>query len=255
MDMEEMEHILAALEKILQGREYDRVQAINRGPWRPLVLDSPQGLAPIIDHTLLAPNATTVDIKRICLEARTWQTYAVCVNPRHVSLAREMLAGSTVKVATVVGFPLGATGSDVKAFETLWAVRTGADEIDMVIDRGAVAEGYWRAVLDDIYAVRDAAPHPTLLKVILETASLSHEQKIMAALLSVAAGADFVKTSTGFDQGGATIDDVRLLRHVVGRNIGVKASGGIRTLQDARDMVAAGADRLGVSRTSALIGK
>lgn len=251
--MDEMDKIsqgLHEIEGVLDRDEKARIDAIDRvAPWSVSASATSKDLAASIDHTLLAPDATLAQITTLCQEARQWHTFAVCINPEYVPAAKEALAGCPVKVATVAGFPLGATASAVKAFEASWAVKAGADEIDMVINRGALKEARWRRVLDDIRAVREAVPSPTVLKVILETATLSYELKIVAALLSVAAGADFVKTSTGFDRGGATVEDVRLLRRVVGSHVGVKAAGGVRSRRDALEMVAAGADRLGSSRT------
>ena len=200
----------------------------------------------IIDHTQLAANATAAQISKLCQEARDYSFASVCVNSCHVAQAAALLKGSTVKVCTVVGFPLGAASSAAKAAEAALAVKDGADEIDMVINIGYVKDGDWKAVQDDIAAVRAACEGRTL-KVILETCLLDDDEIVKACQVSVAAGADFVKTSTGFSTGGATVEAVRLMRKTVGAGVGVKASGGIRNLETARAMVEAGASRLGCS--------
>lgn len=207
-------------------------------------------LARTIDHTLLKPEASRVQIEQLCDEARHWQTYSVCVNSVWVETCAGRLAGSGVAVCTVVGFPLGAMLSAAKAREAELALALGATEIDMVLDMGAVKSGDLARARGDIVAVATTTHSAGgRLKVILETALLTDAEKVEAARLAVAAGADFVKTSTGFGPGGATVADVRLLRETVGPNVGVKASGGIRTLADARAMLGAGASRLGLSAT------
>lgn len=209
-------------------------------------LKSPALLAHVIDHTLLKPQATYADIKRLCREARENGFYSVCVNPVFVSLCVQELNLSHVLPITVVGFPLGANTTATKVFETGKAVDDGAREIDMVINIGALKDGDETAVAKDIAAVvKSAQANP--VKVILETALLNDAEKRLACHLSVEAGAVFVKTSTGFSSGGATVSDVKLMRHAVGDKAGVKASGGIRTLQDALAMLSAGATRLGLS--------
>jgi len=205
------------------------------------------GLASLIDHTLLKPDATREDVEALCREAGRFCFASVCVNPNWVPLCREMLRGSGVKVCTVVGFPLGAHLADVKAYEARRAVEQGAEEVDMVINIGALKSRDYALVEQDIRGVVQAVPKPTIVKVILETALLTRDEKIMACSLSKAAGADYVKTSTGFGGGGATVEDVKLMRETVGPEIGVKASGGVRTRSDAEAMVAAGATRLGAS--------
>jgi len=206
------------------------------------------GIAELIDHTLLKPEATADDIRRICDEARTHGFASVCVNPYWVPLVAEELAGSKVKACAVVGFPLGANASAIKAAETLSAVEAGAREIDMVINIGELRAGDDGAVSMDIRAVVAAAHSGgAIVKVIIEAALLDDEQKIAACQLAKEAGADFVKTSTGFGPGGATVHDVELMRRTVGPEMGVKASGGIRTLEDLNAMVAAGANRIGTS--------
>ena len=205
-------------------------------------------IAALIDHTLLKPDATAADIRKLCAEARQYGFASVCVNPYWVSTAAAELAGSDVKVCTVAGFPLGASSTEVKSFETGVAMAEGAHEIDMVLNIGALIGGDHRAASEDIASVADTAHlGGAIVKVIIETALLTGEQKIAACQLVQQAGADFVKTSTGFNGGGATAEDVALIRRTVGRAMGVKASGGIRTLDDLKKMVAAGATRIGTS--------
>lgn len=207
-------------------------------------------LAAMIDHTLLKPEATPDQIAQLCYEARKHGFAAVCVNPTHVRLAAQLLRGSSVAVCTVVGFPLGATPPEVKAYEAQLALDQGASEIDMVINIGALKSRDYEMVARDIRAVvrvcRARTP-PALVKVILEAALLTDEEKIAACLLAKECGADFVKTSTGFAAGGATTADVALMRRVVGPKMGVKAAGGVRTKSEAEGMVAAGATRIGAS--------
>jgi deoxyribose-phosphate aldolase len=203
-------------------------------------------LAQYIDHTLLKPNAEENDILKLLEEARQYQFASVCINPFWVKTAAEKLSGSGVKVCTVIGFPLGATTSEAKAFETKKAIEDGADEVDMVLNIGALKSGKADIVEDDIRAVVKAA-QGRLVKVIIETCLLSDEEKEQACRLAVKAGADFVKTSTGFSTGGATVEDVQLMRKAVGEKAGVKASGGIHSKADAEAMIAAGATRIGAS--------
>jgi deoxyribose-phosphate aldolase len=210
-------------------------------------MDSRQ-LASMIDHTLLKPEATEPQIRQLCEEARKFGFASVCVNPSHVRLCAELLGGTPVRVCTVVGFPLGATLPDVKAFETQRTIADGAAEIDMVINLGALKNGQDDLVLRDIAAVVQAAhAGGALVKVIIEAALLTDEEKVHACRLAQKAGAEFVKTSTGFGPGGATTHDVALMRQTVGATTGVKAAGGIRTLQDAQAMFEAGASRIGAS--------
>lgn len=207
-----------------------------------------QALAAMIDHTLLRPDATAEDILRICREARCYGFASVCVNPYWVAPAAAELAGSGVKVSSVAGFPLGAHSTAVKAAEAEAAARAGAREIDMVLNIGELKGGNPEAVRRDIAAVVDSARGwDAAVKVILETCLLDDAQKVQACLLAREAGAAFVKTSTGFAAGGATAADVALMRRTVGTEMGVKASGGIRTLQDVRAMLTAGANRIGTS--------
>ena len=205
-------------------------------------------IAALIDHTLLKPQATGADIRRLCQEARQYGFATVCVNPYWVALAASELAGSPVPVAAVAGFPLGANTAAIKAAEAEGAILAGAREIDMVLNIGELCVGNLKAVAVDIAAVIAAArARGALVKVILETALLTDDQKIAACTLSKQAGADFVKTSTGFSTHGATVHDVALMRRAVGPEMGVKASGGIRTLEDLEAMRAAGANRIGTS--------
>lgn len=209
-------------------------------------------LAKLIDHTLLKPEATEAQIKQLCAEAKSYGFWSVCVNPTWVALAASELAGTDVKVCTVVGFPLGATTSAAKAAETAEAVANGASEIDMVINVGALKSGNTDLVRSDIEAVVKAAGGK-LVKVIIETALLTDEEKVTACQLAQQAGADFVKTSTGFSSGGATVADIKLMRETVGPAMGVKASGGIRERSSAEAMIAAGATRIGASAGVAMV--
>lgn len=211
-------------------------------------------IAALIDHTILKPDATRTDIVKVCREARQYSFASVCVNPYWVPLVRTELQGSPVKVCTVVGFPLGATSTEAKVAETAAALRAGAEEIDMVINIGALRSGDHEAVKLDIQqVVRAAHEAGAIVKVILETALLDDNQKAVASTLSKLAGADFVKTSTGFGPSGATAHDIELMRSVVGPNMGVKASGGIRTLSDLKTMTAAGATRIGASASVKIV--
>ena len=204
--------------------------------------------ASLIDHTLLKPEASEADIQKLCGEAVQFGFASVCVNPSWVKRASEFLKGSSVPVCTVIGFPLGATLSDVKAYEARRAIFNGAGEVDMVINIGALKSGDDCLVEDDIRAVADAAHENNVLcKVIIETALLTDDEKVRACLAAKNAGADFVKTSTGFSKGGATVGDVALMRRAVGSTLGVKASGGVKGIDDARAMFEAGATRIGAS--------
>ncbi|GEC92797.1 MULTISPECIES: deoxyribose-phosphate aldolase [Brevibacillus] len=199
-----------------------------------------------IDHTLLKPDATQEMIDKLCQEAREHDFMSVCVNPYWVKRSAELLAGSDVKVCTVIGFPLGASTIESKAAETRDAIANGATEVDMVLNVGALKSGDLETVKNDIAAVKQAAGD-ILLKVILETCLLTEEEKVVACKLSVEAGADYVKTSTGFSTGGATVEDIALMRKTVGPNVGVKASGGVRDGETAVAMIEAGASRIGTS--------
>ena len=209
-------------------------------------------IAKYIDHTLLAPDAAKSAIEKLCKEASEYKFASVCVNSCWVSLAADLLKDSSVKVCTVVGFPLGAMDTVSKAYEAAKAVENGADEVDMVINIGYLKSGMLDAVLEDIVAVRKAT-EGKLLKVIIETCLLTDDEKRTACELSEKAGADFVKTSTGFSKGGATLHDVELMKSVVGDRLGVKASGGVRDYATAKAMIDAGATRIGASAGIAIV--
>lgn len=213
------------------------------------------GIASKIDHTILKANATIDQVKKLCEEAKQYMFASVCVNPSYVSLASELLKQSEVAVCTVIGFPLGATTTGIKVAETMEAIENGATEVDMVINIGALKSGKMDIVKEDIESVVAAARGKARVKVIIETCLLTDEEKIKACSIAKEAGADFVKTSTGFSTGGATIEDVRLMREVVGKEMGVKASGGIRDYETAIAMINAGADRLGTSSSIAIVTK
>lgn len=203
-------------------------------------------LAKLIDHTLLSPNATSEGIARLCQEARECGFASVCVNPGWVKVATQLLEGSEVRVCTVIGFPLGATTTWTKVMETRDAITNGADEVDMVLNIGALKSGDEDWVREDIASVVKAADG-RVVKVILETGLLTDEEKVKASLLAKEAGASFVKTCTGFGPGSATVEDIALLRKTVGKQMGVKASGGVKDYETARRMIEAGANRIGTS--------
>ncbi|HUS07422.1 MAG TPA: deoxyribose-phosphate aldolase [Bryobacteraceae bacterium] len=226
----------------------DRISASDR-----LTKIDPK-IAASIDHTILRPDATQSDIQKLCTEAKRYGFASVCVNPHWVPVVARELAGSAVKVCTVVGFPLGANTTEIKKAETEAAIRVGAQEIDMVINVGALKSGDYDTVKLDIQAVVEASHRSAaIVKVIIEAALLDDNEKAMACTLSKLAGADFVKTSTGFAASGATAHDVALMRSIVGPKMGVKASGGIRTLEDLKKMAAAGASRIGASASVKII--
>src|SRR5579875_1190772 len=207
-----------------------------------------KNIAQLIDHTLLKADASKAAVMKLLEEAKQFKFASVCINPTWVKTAAEFLRDTPdVKVCTVIGFPLGATTPEVKAFETKNAIENGASEVDMVINIGALKDKQYDLVEKDIKAVVDAAKGKALTKVIIETSLLTEEEKVKACELAVKAGADFVKTSTGFSTGGATVEDVALMRKTVGPEIGVKASGGVRNLEDAEAMIKAGATRIGAS--------
>lgn len=211
-------------------------------------------IASFIDHTLLKPEAGEADILKVCAEAAEYRFKSVCVNPVWVKTAKTALKGSGVLTCSVVGFPLGATPTDVKTFEARGAVLDGADEVDMVINIAAARAGDKGALVEDITSVAEAVhASGAILKVIIETALLDDAQKVLACEAAVEAGADFVKTSTGFNGGGATAEDIALMRRTVGPDLGVKASGGVRSLADAQAMIAAGATRIGASSGIAIV--
>lgn len=209
-------------------------------------------LAKVIDHTLLKPTATRADIEKLCREALEHGFFSVCINPCWVSTAHELLKGSDVKTCTVIGFPLGANTTEAKVFEAQNALSNGADELDMVINIGALKGKDYQTVLQDIRQIR-ALGDGFILKVIIETSELTDEEKVKACQLAAEAGADFVKTSTGFSSGGATAHDVALMKKSIPAGMQVKASGGVRTQEDAQAMLAAGATRLGASSSIKII--
>ena len=256
MDTEELEQIAARIGEEIITRMGRRAPGCGStcGGSAKIVTSIDQSVARLIDHTLLRPEATRDDILRVCGEARQYGFAAVCVNPCWVPLAASELMGSAVKVCTVAGFPLGATSTESKMAETAASLRVGAQEIDMVINVGALRSGDFDTVKRDIQAVADTCHQAgAIVKVILETALLDDKQKAVACTLASMARADFVKTSTGFGPAGATAHDVALMRQVVGPEMGVKAAGGIRTLEDFRAMVAAGATRIGASSSIAIV--
>ncbi|MDI6861560.1 MAG: deoxyribose-phosphate aldolase [Caldisericia bacterium] len=205
-----------------------------------------------IDHTLLKPEGTILDIKRLCDEAIKYGFFAVCVAPVYVSYVKEILNGYDIKIATVVGFPLGNSTIKTKIFEAKEAIKNGADEIDMVINIGYLKSKNYKYIYDEINTIKNEIGDK-ILKVIIETSLLNIEEKIIASTIVKAAGADFVKTSTGFSQGGATKEDVELIRKVVGENFGVKASGGIRTFEQAVELIKSGANRIGTSSSVKIV--
>ncbi len=207
-----------------------------------------------IDHTVLKPEATRAQVRVLCEEAKQYHFASVCVNSCHAGLVASLLKGTDSAACCVVGFPLGAMLTEAKAFETKAAIEQGAQEIDMVINIGAAKEGDWDFVEKDIRAVMEAAKGKALVKVIIETCLLTDEEKVQACLCAKRAGAEYVKTSTGFSTGGATAEDVALMRKTVGAEMGVKASGGVRTREDAQKMLDAGATRLGTSSGVKLMG-
>jgi deoxyribose-phosphate aldolase len=211
-------------------------------------------LARMIDHTLLKPDATQKEIEKLCAEAKQYRFASVCINPSNVKLCANLLRDTDVKVCTVIGFPLGATSSAAKAFETDRAIKDGAREVDMVINVGMLKSCEYEYVEEDILSVVSAAhSFGVLTKVIIETGLLTDEEKVKACMLAKHAGADFVKTSTGFVKGGATAGDIALMRKVVGPELGVKASGGVRSQEDALTLIASGADRIGASASVKIV--
>lgn len=214
---------------------------------------TPADVAKYIDHTYLKPEASLEDIRKICDEAKQYHAASVCVNPSYIQFVAEQLEGSGVTPCCVVGFPLGATTPEAKAFEAGNAADHGAREVDMVVNVGAVKSGDWKLVKRDIEAVVREVEGRALVKVIIETCLLTDEEKVKTCAIAKLAGAHFVKTSTGFSTGGAKVEDVRLMRETVGEDVGVKASGGVRTYADAVAMLKAGANRLGASATSKIV--
>jgi deoxyribose-phosphate aldolase len=213
-----------------------------------------KNLSSKIDHTLLKPDATPDEIKELCEEANKYGFASVCINPGYVALCSSLLKGTEVRICTVIGFPLGSTTTEVKRFETEQAIKNGATEIDMVLNVGRLKQGDHSYVENDVMqVVQVAKENDALCKVIIETALLIDEEKVKACLICKKAEADFVKTSTGFSKGGATVGDVALMKYVVGSKIGVKASGGIRSKEDAEAMIASGADRIGASASVKIV--
>lgn len=210
-------------------------------------------ISKMIDHTILKADATVDSIKKLCIDAKEYGFASVCVNPCNIKEAYEILKGSETKVCTVIGFPLGATATTIKAIEASHSAKQGASEVDMVINIGRLKDKDYEYVKQDIKAVVDAVKGSAIVKVIIETCLLNEEEKIVACKISKEAGADFVKTSTGFGGEGAKLEDVRLMRKIVGEHMGVKASGGIHNLQQAMDMIKAGASRLGTSSSIKII--
>lgn len=206
-----------------------------------------------IDHTLLKPQASEEDIIKVCMEAKEYEFASVCVNAYYAALVSNQLKGSNVKTCIVVGFPLGATTKEVKAFEAKQAIENGAEEIDMVVNVGAIKSNKYDVVREDIEAVVQASKGHAIVKVIIETCLLTDEEKVKVCLIAKEANADFVKTSTGFSTGGATVHDVALMRETVGPNMGVKASGAVRTTEDAKAVIEAGASRIGASSSIAIV--
>jgi deoxyribose-phosphate aldolase len=209
-------------------------------------------LARMIDHTILKPEACEEAVRKVCEEALKYKFASVCINPGNIALAASMLQGSEVKVCTVIGFPLGANTTEVKTFETTDAINKGAQEVDMVINIGKLKSKDYDYVKEDIQAVVNASKSKALTKVIIETSLLTDEEKVTACRLAKEAGADFVKTSTGFSGGGATPQDIKLMRETVGPDMGVKASGGVRSYEDAIKVIEAGATRIGASASIAI---
>ena len=209
-------------------------------------------IAKMIDHTVLKAVTTKEEVIKVCNEAKEYGFFSVCINPTNIELAKKELEGSDVKVCTVIGFPLGANTMEVKAFETKDAIAKGADEVDMVINIGRLKDKDYEYVEKDIKAVVDAADKKALTKVIIETCLLTEEEKVKACELAKKAGADFVKTSTGFSTGGATPEDIKLMRETVGPEMGVKASGGVRSIEDAEAVIKNGATRIGASASIAI---
>lgn len=210
-------------------------------------------LAKMIDHTILKPQATKKSIENLCKEALEYKFASVCINPTNIELAAKMLKGSEVKVCTVIGFPLGANTTEVKVFETKDAIAKGANEVDMVINIGKLKDKDYDYVQKDIKSVVEAADKKAVTKVIIETCLLTDDEKIMACKLAKDAGADFVKTSTGFSTGGATPADIKLMRETVGPDMGVKASGGVRSIEDAEAVIKNGATRIGASSSIEIV--
>jgi len=248
-----IEENLEELKKALPSVDFSACGAAQAAAEPDTSLLTPEKLASYIDHTILKPEATAMMVDKLCDEAAENGFFSVCVNPTHVKRCALRLDGTDVAICTVIGFPLGASTSNVKAQEVKDAIANGAGEVDMVINVGALKSGDYKLVYDDIASVVRASGISTLTKVIIETCLLTDDEKVKACLLAKAAGADFVKTSTGFSTGGATASDIALMRAVVGPSMGVKASGGIRDTEAALSMIRAGASRIGASAGIAII--
>jgi len=247
------QNIPAKLEQALLSENISKIIADFKKKGIPQ-LKKEVNLASMIDHTILKPEALPEEIVKLCDEAKQYKFASVCVNPSYVTMCSELLENSDVKVCTVIGFPLGATTAESKVFEAVQAATYGAGEVDMVINIGRLKQGDYGFVYNDVYNVVQAAKKlNAITKVILETCLLNDEEKVKACLICKFAGAAFVKTSTGFSKGGATTADVALMKYVVGSDMQVKASGGIRTRKDADEMIAAGADRIGASAGIAIV--
>jgi deoxyribose-phosphate aldolase len=211
-------------------------------------------LASMIDHTLLKPEATEDEVIKLCYEARTYSFASVCINPSFVSFCKKIMTGSEVKICTVIGFPFGATTTEVKKYEAEQALHNGANELDMVINIGKLKQKDYQYTFNEInQIVKTVKENNAVCKVIIETALLTDEEKVRACIIAKDAGADFVKTSTGYSKGGATASDIALMRFVVGNEIGVKASGGIRTIEDAQRMIESGSNRIGASASVQIV--
>jgi deoxyribose-phosphate aldolase len=242
-------------EEALEREDYPRAVTL---PWDARQADfesslTPELVASVIDHTRIKADTTEAQIAKLCEEAREYGFASVAINPNYVSLAKRLLAGTKVAVDAAIGFPLGTTTREVKAFEARQCVERGSEEVDMVLSIGALKEGDFNYVLDEIRAVVDAVEGKAIVKVILETCLLTEEEKVQACLMSKMAGADFVKTSTGMADAGATVEDIRLMRRVVGNAMGVKAAGGIRDYETYLAMIKAGATRVGCSAGVSII--
>ncbi len=251
--MEQKELIEKITEEVLKRLQAVGVKEQGVAPGVGGIINVPADLVKYIDHTQLKPEATKEQIEQLCKEAREYGFYAVCVNTTWVAYCAKLLRGSGVKIACVIGFPLGAMDSRAKAFEARRAIEDGADEIDMVINVGALKSRDLKLVEEDIRAVSRACRATTILKVIIETCLLTDEEKVLASQISKKAGAHYVKTSTGFGEAGATAHDVALIRRTVGPEMGIKAAGGIRTFEDAKLMIESGATRLGTSSSVKIV--
>ncbi len=251
--MEQKELIERITEEVIKRLQKVGVEERSATPGEVCVINVPSDLLKYIDHTQLKPEATREQIERLCKEAKEYGFYGICVNTTWVAYCAKLLRGSGVKIACVVGFPLGAMDSRAKAFEARRAIEDGADEIDMVINVGALKSGDLKLVEEDIRSVLRACRSTTVTKVIIETCLLTDDEKVIASQISKKAGADFVKTSTGFSTAGATAHDVALIRRTVGPEMGIKAAGGIRTFEDAKLMIQSGATRLGTSASVKIV--